>query len=38
MKNEYGTDDKGNKLFTGGTWIDIPYSDLTEDEDKDKED
>tara|TARA_B100000963_G_scaffold223659_1_gene195014 strand:+ start:4287 stop:5090 length:804 start_codon:yes stop_codon:yes gene_type:complete len=35
MKNEYGTDDKGNKLFTGGTWIDIPYSDLSEDEDKD---
>ena len=35
MNNEYGTDDEGNKLFTGGTWIDIPYSDLTEDEDKD---
>ena len=37
MNNEYGTDDEGNKLFTGGTWIDIPYSD-TEDDDEDKDD
>ena len=37
MNNEYGTDDEGNKLFTGGSWIDIPYTD-TEDDDEDKDD
>ena len=37
MNNEYGTDDGGNKLFTGGSWIDIPYTD-TEDDDEDKDD
>ena len=37
MNNEYGTDDGGNKLFTGGSWIDIPYTN-TEDDDEDKDD
>ena len=29
--------DEGNKLFTGGTWIDIPYTDSTEDDDEDED-
>ena len=42
MNNKYGLDPEGNKIFTGGSWIDEPYTDPTEDddddEDEDKED
>ena len=37
MNNEYGTDDEGNKLFTGGSWIDEPYTVTTEDDDEDED-
>ena len=43
MNNEYGLDPEGNKMFTGGSWIDEPYTtdpteDDDDDEDEDKED
>ena len=33
MNNEYN--DEG--VFSGGTWIDLPYTDSTEDDDEDED-
>ena len=39
MNNKYGLDPEGNKMFTGGNWIDEPYTVTTEDDDdEDKDD